>query len=135
MVTFGLVFFVTVSVRLVKLVCGIWLHFEFFEFEFSGLVYHGKRNKKGAGGRRATIAFADELQATLAEHLKTCETTEDKHAENGLLSPGINSLDVKPILKQHVNGETESMLVVILRIGCKPIFNFPIILFNLYIVL
>ena len=112
------------------------------EFETNGpaqllqeRIERSKRNKKGAGGRRATIAFADELQATLAEHLKTCETTEDKHAENGLLSPGINSLDVKPILKQHVNGETESMLVVILRIGCKPILNFPIILFNLYIVL
>ena len=29
-------------------------------------INRSKRNKKGAGGRRATIAFADELQATLA---------------------------------------------------------------------
>ena len=74
-------------------------------------IERSKRNKKGAGGRRATIAFADELQATLAEHLKSHETTEDKHEENGLLSPSMNSSDVKPILKPHTNGEIGGMFV------------------------
>ena len=93
-------------------------HDELDEFEISDpaqllqqRIERSKRNKKGAGGRRATIAFADELQATLAEHLKSHEATEDKHEENSLLSPYINSSDVKPILKPHTNGETGSMFV------------------------
>ena len=70
-------------------------------------IERSKRNKKGAGGRRATIAFADELQATLADHLKSFEShAEDNHGENSLLSP--SSITSKPILKQHINDYIES---------------------------
>ena len=73
-------------------------------------IERSKRNKKGAGGRRATIAFADELQATLADHLKSFDTTEDKPSDNALLSPAINTSDKKPILKQHVYDDDEIKL-------------------------
>ena len=78
-------------------------------------INRSKRNKKGAGGRRATIAFADELQATLADHLKTFDTTEDKPANNALLSPAIDTSDKKPILKQYDYDDDESKLRVICR--------------------
>ena len=77
-------------------------------------IERSKRSKKGACGRRATIAFADELQVTLADHLKTFDTTEDKPTNNALLSPVINTSDKKPILKQHVYDDDESKL----RVSC-----------------
>ena len=70
-------------------------------------IERSKRNKKGAGGRRATIAFADELQATLVDHLKSFEShAEDNQGENSFLSP--SSITSKPILKQHINDYIES---------------------------
>ena len=83
-------------------------------------IERSKKSKKGACGRRATIAFADELQATLADHLKTFDTTEDKPTNNALLSPVINTSDEKPILKQHGDGiQVYDRYMMMTKVSCE----------------
>ena len=74
-------------------------------------IKRSKKNKPGTGGRRGTIAFADELQATLADHFKaTCDPCPEKQNCNGSQQAPEekkqhhaktieSSLEVKPILK------------------------------------
>ena len=76
-------------------------------------IERSKLNSSGTGARRGTIAFADELQATLADHFKHSDSSVDKSGCNAILNKdGIDknetnmisaepASDIKPILKQQ----------------------------------
>ena len=76
-------------------------------------IERSEQNNRAAGERRGTIAFADELQATLGDHFKTlADSSEEKKKKSGCrdidcnhkntqMTNGNDMLnDIKPILKQ-----------------------------------
>ena len=78
-------------------------------------IQRSEQNNRAAGERRGTIAFADELQATLGDHFKTladssgqkknnmgCQDIDCNHkdTQNDMLN------DIKPILKQLPGSDT-----------------------------
>ena len=82
-------------------------------------IQRSEQNNRAAGERRGTIAFADELQATLGDHFKTlADSSEEKKKKSGCqdihcnhkntqITNGDGMLnDMKPILKQLPGSET-----------------------------
>ena len=76
-------------------------------------IERSEQNNRAAGERRGTIAFADELQATLGDHFKTlADSSEEKKKKSGCQDIVCNHKntrmtndndmlnDIKPILKQ-----------------------------------
>ena len=81
-------------------------------------IQRSEQNNRAAGERRGTIAFADELQATLGDHFKTLsDSSEEKKNNSGCqdihcnhknteMTNGNHMLnDIKPILKQLPGGD------------------------------
>ena len=78
-------------------------------------IQRSEQNNRAAGERRGTIAFADELQATLGDHFKTLsESSGDKKNNRGCQDIDCNHKDtqndmlndIKPILKQLPGSDT-----------------------------
>ena len=78
-------------------------------------IQRSEQNNRAAGERRGTIAFADELQATLGDHFKTLsESSGEKKNNRGCQDIDCNHKDtqndmlndVKPILKQLPGSDT-----------------------------
>ena len=82
-------------------------------------IQRSEQNNRAAGERRGTIAFADELQATLGDHFKSlADSSEDKKNKSGCqdtvcnhkntqMTNGNDMLnDIKPILKPLPGGDT-----------------------------